>query len=451
MRCREPSLVVFVSALAACASAVPPEYAAQLARLEAPTGATPEPMTEPGATASPDTVSFDPSAPLPLAAVTHEVLAKNPRLDAMRHTWRAMLAMAPQVSAMPDPTLEVGLAPLAIHTGRGQRLSFRQTLPWPGSRGARAMASLTEASAMEHDLLAMKRELVAMAHMSYWELAAAPLLRALWHKHHALIETLRAATLGRIQANKARPQDAVRAESELVMAEQMLIEVDRMERVAMARLNTAMRREPDAPLGIASLPDALPPSPPPLAELTATRAELDAALVRIKARESQVVAVEKMNRPMLGWGVELSTMGDDWMMWPMLMVMVELPLASERRDAMLDEAKANVRVAKSTAEALESELRGEVAERRAELALALARHDNFSRLLVPTLERRLSLLIASYGAGQDDFDAVMMAATALNDARVGELEARVRAFVAATGLELALGRLVRKEGEAEQP
>ena len=95
MRCREPSLVVFVSALAACASAVPPEYAAQLARLEAPTGATPEPMTEPGATASPDTVSFDPSAPLPLAAVTHEVLAKNPRLDAMRHTWRAMLAMAP--------------------------------------------------------------------------------------------------------------------------------------------------------------------------------------------------------------------------------------------------------------------------------------------------------------------------------------------------------------------
>ncbi|HRE89259.1 MAG TPA: hypothetical protein PK095_08970, partial [Myxococcota bacterium] len=127
-----------MSALAACASAVPPEYAAQLARLEAPTGATPEPMTETGATASPDTVSFDPSAPLLLSAVTHEVLAKNPRLDAMRHTWRAMLAMAPQVSAMPDPTLEVGLAPLAIHTGRGQRLSFRQTLPWPGSRGARA-------------------------------------------------------------------------------------------------------------------------------------------------------------------------------------------------------------------------------------------------------------------------------------------------------------------------
>ncbi|HRE89257.1 MAG TPA: hypothetical protein PK095_08960, partial [Myxococcota bacterium] len=93
--------------------------------------------------------------------------------------------------------------------------------------------------------------------------------------------------------------------------------------------------------------------------------------------------------------------------------------------------------------------RGEVAERRAELVEALARHDNFSRLLVPTLERRLSLLIASYGAGQDDFDAVMMAATALNDARVGELEARVRAFVAATGLELALGRLVGPKGEVE--
>lgn len=439
MRCREPLQVVLVSVLAACASVVPPEYAAQLARLEERTVAS-EPDPAPG---------LDPSAPLELMAVTREVLAKNPRLDAMRHTWRAMLAMAPQVSAMPDPTLEVGLAPLAIHTGRGQRLSFRQTLPWPGSRGARAMASLTEASAMEHDLLAMKRELVAMAHMAYWELAAAPLLRALWHKHHALIETLREATLGRIQSNKARPQDAVRAESELVMAEQMLIELDRMERVATARLNTVMRRAPDSPLGVAALPDTLPPTPPPLAELSATRAELDAALMRVKAKESQVQAVEKMNRPMLGWGVELSTMGDDWMMWPMLMFMVELPLATERRDAMLDEAKANVRVARSNAEALSSELRGEVAERRFEVLEALARHDNFAKLLVPTLERRLSLTVASYGAGQDDFDAVMMAATALNDARVGELEAKVRAFVAATGLELALGRLVEAKGEVE--
>jgi outer membrane protein TolC len=191
-----------------------------------------------------------------------------------------------------------------------------------------------------------------------------------------------------------------------------------------------------------SLPEALPPPPPPLSELIADRAEVHAALTRAKARASQVGAVEAMNKPMLGFGVELATMSDDWMMWPMLMFMVELPLASERRDAMLDEARATALAASANAEALSLEVRREVAERRAELEQALARHQSFATLLVPTQARRLDLALASFAAGQGDFDAVMMAATARNEARLGMLEAKVAALTAATGLDLALGRLV---------
>lgn len=425
--------------VAGCAASLPEGFRA----LDGRSGAALAPAAE--VDAPPATHDLA-AADLSLTAVTAEVLAKNQRLVAMRHTLRAMVAMVPQAAATPDPTLELGTAPLAIPTGRGQRLAFRQGFPWPGTLAAKASVALADAQAMEHDVEAMAQAMVAMAHMAYWELAAVAPTRALWHEHHTLIETLRKATLGQLQAGRARPRDVVTAEGELVMAEQMLLDVDRMDKVARARLNTAMQRLPNAPLGNIALP-GLPPAPPPLDALLAqveARAEVKAARARVEARDKGVTAAERMNAPMLGWGVEVSTMGEDWMMWPMLMVMIELPLATARRDAMVDEARARVRSARAEVDALTIELMREVAERHAELEEARARYASYETLVVPTIERRLQSTTASYGTGQDDFDAVMMAATALNQARLGRLTARVDALVAATRLELALGRVFRE-------
>ncbi len=387
----------------------------------------------------------EPVGPLTVEQVTTAVVTNNRRIEAMRDTLRAMVHMGPQVMSMPDPTLEVGIAPLVVHTGRGQRVSYRQPLPWPGTLGARGRVALEDALAMEQDLETMQRMLVAMAHMSYWELGAIAELCALWHEHHQLVETLRQGLLGRFSAGRSRPQDVMRAEAELIMADQQILVVDRMERQAQARLNVLMHRPPEAPLGTATWPASVPPAPPELATLHAhaktNRPELAAAEARVRSRAAAIESTERMNKPMLGFGVEVSTMADDWMMWPMLMFMVELPLATTRRDAMEDEARARHRQEQHTRDALERELEGEVSERHADLVEALASHLTITTRLLPALDQRLAFSVAAYGAGQEDFDAVIMAATALTEARLERVETKLRALSAATQLDLAIGRL----------
>jgi len=433
-------LAVIVMLSAACASTRDDNaWRALEARSETALRADPETR------ASPVAGDSQPVGPLTVDQITTAVVTNNRRIEAMRYALRAMVHMGPQQMSMPDPTLEVGLAPLVVHTGRGQRVSFRQPLPWPGTLGARGKVALEDALAMEHDLETMQRMLVAMAHMSFWELGAIAELRALWHEHHQLVETLRKGLVGRFSAGRARPQDVMRAEAELIMADQQILQVDRMERQAQSRLKVLMHRPPEAPLGQATWPDTVPPAPPDLATLhahaKAKRPELAAAEARVRARAAAIESTERMNKPMLGLGVEVSTMADDWMMWPMLMFMVELPLATTRRDAMEDEARARHRQEQYTRDALERELEGEVSERHADLVEALASHQTLTTRLMPALDQRLAFSVAAYGAGQEDFDAVLMAAATLTEARLERVETKLRALSAATQLDLAIGRL----------
>jgi|GEM_PF-4890157 len=392
-------------------------------------GETSDPVAQPG--------------PLTAAWLTEQVLARNPRLDVMRFALRAMLATIPQQTAVPDPTLEIGLAPLSLNNGRGQRLALRQIIPWTATLEARGRSALESARAMERDLDATRRVLVASAHMQLWELGATAHRKLLLGEHHQLVRTLREGAIGRFASGRARPQDALRAESELIMADLMLYEIERMNRQATARINALMHQPPDHPLGETPWPVTLPPSPPPLNTLIALaraqRPEVAAADHRARQMEYDVTAAEAMGRPMLGWGFEVSTMSPDWMMWPMIMFMVELPFASDKRRAMVDEAMASARAARSEQEVVDAELSQEVALRHAELVEALATSHAYDGRVLPTLEQRLSLTMASYGAGQEDFDAVLMAAMAMNNARLERVDVQLRAFIAATALELAVG------------
>lgn len=395
-----------------------------------------------------------PDAPVSWATITRAVLAKNPRLESMRAAWRAMLERMPQVTASPDPSLELGIAPLALPTGRGQRIAWRQPLAWAATLDARGEVVLAEAEALASDRAAMARMLVAAAHEALVELGTAARLRALYHEHHQLMDTVRRGVLAMVAAGRGMPEDAVMAEAEVLMADRMLIDLARMEDVARARLNALLHRPAGAVLGAVTLPATLPPRPPPLADLVAEarrgRPELASQAGRIRAREAERDVADTMGRPMFGIGAELSTMGDDWMMWPMLMVMIELPLATGRRDAMRDEARAMIAMQRHEAEAIAIDIEAEVAMRRAELEAALAAHAKTEDALIPTLERRLQLVQASYAAARQDFDQVMRAANALLTARLERVAYARDAHLAAVGLEVALGRLVGSSNPSEE-
>lgn len=412
------------------------------------------PLPEAPPAPSVDVPGLEAGASVSWSTLTRAVLDRNPRLESMRAAWRAMLERTPQVVASPDPSLELGLAPLALPTGRGQRIAWRQPLAWATTLDARGEVVLAEAEALAKDREAMARMLVAAAHESMVELGAVARLRILYHAHHQLMDTLRRGVLAMVAAGRGMPEDAVMAEAEILMAERELVDLGRMEATARARLNALLHRPPDAVLGLVTLPEALPPAPPPLSELVAearrARPELAAEAARVRARQAELAVADTMGRPMFGIGAELSTMGDDWMMWPMLMVMIELPLATGKRDAMRDEARAMIAMQRWEAEAVAVDIEAEVATRRAELEAALAALARTTDALIPTLERRLELVQASYAAARQDFDKVMLAANALLTARLEQVAYQRDAHLAAIGLEVALGRLVGRSPQSPE-
>jgi outer membrane protein TolC len=413
-------------------------------RLEHARGEVPFPPDEPPA-ASAEVPGLADGA-VSWASVSAAVLARNPRLESMRAAWRAMLERMPQVVASPDPTLELGIAPFSRPTGRAQRVAWRQPLAWAATLDAQGKVVLAEAEALGRDREATARMLVAAAHEALVDLGAAAALADLYHQHHQLMDTLRRGVLAMVAAGRGLPEDAVRAEAEVVMADRELVALRRTEHVAHARLNALLHRPSDAPLGRVALPPRPPPAPPPLsalvAEARAKRPELAAAAARVRAREAEREVADSMGRPMFGIGVEVSTMGEEWTMWPMLMVMIELPFSSARFEAMRDEARAMTAMQRWETAALADDIEAEVGTRRAELEAALAALEQTKSALIPTLERRIELVQASYAANRRDFDQVVMAANALLEARLEGVVFEREAHLAAIALEVALGRLL---------
>ncbi len=378
--------------------------------------------------------------------VTRAVLLRHPRLGEMQATARAMLAQFPVVTASPNPSVEVGIGPLSLPTGRGQRLSLRQPFSWTGRLEARGASVLAEVEAMVQDREAMAQMLVASAHEALVELAVSGRMRAIFSEHHQLMETWRRAVLARVSAGQGKPEDAVMAESEVVMADRELIRLDAMATRARAMLAVLMHESLRDKTWEAEL-GALPPRPPDLSvlisEAHAKRPELMAASARIAAREEDEKVAASMGKPMVSVGVEVSTMAEDPMMWPMLMVMVEFPWSSSRRQAMQDEARAMTEASRFSKLAKADEIESEVALRRSMLEAALDGLKITRESLRPTLVRRLELVRASFASGRGEFEDVITAQKALLEADIEGLELEREAHMAAIGLEFALGRLVR--------
>ena len=125
-------------------------------------------------------------AEIPLGELAAEVIRANPRLTAMRAAGRAMAAMVPQVSAIPDPEVEYMVAPIAIPMGNVHAVAFRHRFPWPGTLDLRGEESLLEAQAMEGDLEAMRPMLASDAAMAFYEAGAAARMEGVLREHLVL-------------------------------------------------------------------------------------------------------------------------------------------------------------------------------------------------------------------------------------------------------------------------
>lgn len=219
---------------------------------------------------------------LQLPQLVGEVLARNQTLAAMRAASLAVAQQYPQARALDDPLLMSMIAPASLNSGiagipgnsAGYLVGGSQKLPWFGKRQLRGDAALAESRSARWEVDDARLAIVEAAALAYYDYFLVRQQLALNVQNTVKLREFHDIAARKYESNLVPQQDVLQAEVELAELARRQIELERAQRIAVARINTLMHNPPDA---------YLPPPP----------AHLDALPVRVSAVELRAIAVSR--------------------------------------------------------------------------------------------------------------------------------------------------------------
>lgn len=377
-------------------------------------------------------------------------LDQHPALGAASAEAEAAAARVRQAGSPPDPMLGWGemLESVETRLGPQQRvLSLQQSLPWPGTLGARGAAAQARQHAAGAAIVDARVAVAAGVYRAWagaaWLAEMQQLLRRQASLVASLEQSLRAdfesgggayADLLRVQLEQARLDDRLRGLADLTPA-------------ALARLDAAMGLEAGSSR---DLPAVLPDAPRvPVDSLDQRHPALDALGHRARAAELDAEAAVRAGRPQLTLGVDWiqigepanADMADGGKDALVARVGVSLPLWRGKHDGARQAASAA-----ATGLAAQYQLRRLGLEARAIAAVVdLEDAERRARLhrddLLPRARQAYEATLAAYRSGRGALADVLGAERTLLDLAESLLDARRDAWLAAADYYEAAGVL----------
>jgi cobalt-zinc-cadmium efflux system outer membrane protein len=232
------------------------------------------------------------------------VQARNASLDAMTNAWRAASQRYPQAIALDDPTLMAMMAPASFNSGQVQPayvLGGSQKVPWFGKRELRGREAQAAANASFHEVRDARLQIAESTRLAFYEYYLLDRQLELNRQSVEILGELRDTAQVKYENNQVTQQDVLQADLELAGIERRKLELERMYRVAIARINTLLQRYPDQPLPPppARLTAGIDPPPADLLRQMAVTARPDLASLsaRIRAEEAAVALAYKQYYP----------------------------------------------------------------------------------------------------------------------------------------------------------
>ncbi|GHG67236.1 TolC family protein [Comamonas sp. JC664] len=382
------------------------------------------------------------------AELVRQVLARNPSLEAAREAWRASLERYPRETALEDPMLSYGVAPLSIAgSGRfGQSVELSQQFPFPGKRGLRGEMALAEAQSMREDREAMRLRLALMASTLFDELFVVERSLAVTEEHLRLLGQLKKSAEAQYVTGRASQQDPLQAEVELseVLREQVMFEAER-ERLR-AQLNGLLHRAPQAPLP--PVPEALPAlatealSAEQLQdEALRLRPELEGLRARLGGGEAAVRLAKRDYYPDV---MVMGSYNSMWMDTPhqfMAGVTVNIPLDFGKRKAAVHQAEAGLKRLRKEEEQLIDDIRVEVEQARSRAEETRRVVALFQERLAPAARDQVAAARAGFESGKNGFQVLIEAERNLRRVELREQTARADVQRRQAELDRALGHI----------
>jgi outer membrane protein TolC len=241
---------------------------------------------------------------LSLSHLLAEVEARNPSVQAMIHAWQATAERYPQAVSLDDPMFMTMVAPASFGSNQvdpGYVLSGSQKLPWFGKRDLRGRVAQAEAGAAYQDINDTRLQVVQITRVAFYDYYLVERKAELIEQNARVMRQFRDAAQVKYENSQVTQQDLLQADVELTDIERRRIEIERMRRIAIARINTLLRRAPSSPLP--APPSTLtlsmePPATDVLQQMAiARRPDLAALATRVRSEEAAVDLALKQYYP----------------------------------------------------------------------------------------------------------------------------------------------------------
>jgi outer membrane protein TolC len=371
---------------------------------------------------------------LSLPLLITEVQAQNPTIEAMAAAWRAAAQRYPQAVALEDPMFMAMAAPASFGSSDVESayvLEASQKIPWFGKRDARGRVAQAEARAARGDMEATRLLLAEAAQLAYFDYYLAFRRQDLITRNIDVMREFRQTAETRYRANQVTQRDMIQADVELVELDRRKIEAEKMKVVAAARINTLLRRAPQA---------ALPPPPLQLTMFAGTldqdtlqqvaiqqRPDLAALADRVRAEEAAVAVACKDYYP------DSEIFGRYDSFWQpadtqsdlrgQVGVRVNLPIYKGRLDAAVREALFRLGQRRAEYEQKVLDVRYEVQTAFAQLEESRQSLALYSDKLLPFVEQNVNAARSNYDVGKDSFLDLAVAQRQLIEVREKREEA----------------------------
>jgi outer membrane protein TolC len=376
-------------------------------------GSEPEQLVASAALTSP----FAGMPELSADAVVEQTLARNPSLAQMTAAWQAVSARYRQVTALDDPMFGAMAAPPSFASNAvdpGYRIEISQKLPWCGKRRLRGQSALAEADAAGRDVDDIRLQLVESARLAFCDYYLSQQAIAVNDEGLRLLLDLRARVQTLTNNGLMPQQDLLQADVEIGRQRERSLTLERMRKVAIARINTLVHLSPESPLPPArNLPvvsDSLPPAEALRSRAIQERPDVKALNNRLQADQAALALARKEFYP----DIEVMAAYDATMgngptrdLAPQVGIRINLPVRTSRRYAAIAEAEARLASHQAELDRLADQVAFQVQDAYEQVAESQQVIRLYEETILPAARKNVKPAQEAYNAGKTPFVTVI--------------------------------------------
>ena len=302
---------------------------------------------------------------------------------------------------------------------------------------------------MQREFETMSRDVVMMVKESYYDLYATQRVIAITREEESILQNILKVAETMYSTGDRSQTDAIKAQTEVTMLKQKMLELQSQENMLKARLNTLLSRRADSPLELAAKPpeSLSPENVKALFTLAAqNRPEVLAAQSQVEryALEKRLMQKEYLPDYKLGLEYRSFNKDDDMLMFT---VSVELPIWQSKNRAGVREAMEMQVYSQAARDAAEQQSSFDVQDASFKLQTARRTMELYRTELIPQAEARFNASEAGYRTGKTDFMDLLESERFMLNAKTMSAMMESTVGMQAARLERAAGTALLAEGK----